>query len=1256
MSGGFFEDTMDYITSGYGPVLEEDFPYSSQYTVNDYDKLLDVSPLAYVGSYIDFPAIKKEEEERTDEEDVQLIRKQIKQHIMENGSVAATITTPQRFIDGYNMDTSSMYTPAYLSGYEEYGEFVNFNDNRHLVSIIGWDDNYSRENFNEKYRPENDGAYIILNSWGKEFGQGGIFYISYEDKYIERELSGITEASTNKNDLNSLIKLNFEDRNLYKKLKEALGKKIISYDDSNMELTLTDAAINSVETIDLSNSEINNISGIDKFKNVRNINLSNNNITDFSPIYSLNQLQELYLQNCGVTNLSDIFPQEYLDKFEDGKIMDIIDLSENQISNIGVLSNFAQIRDLRMANTGLTNQKLEELNTVKVNKLDISSNTALTSVEALNALVDPNDNGDSWFKKSLWNLNVSNNKNIDLNTIPEHLDELYLANMGLTNEDLTKINFENLNVLSLAHNPEISSFDNINDKSTIYELDLSGDTQVVIESIVHEFPRINKLIYRDSNVTSIMPFLAYKQIENDIGNKVNVGIQVLDLSNNSINLAENDFEQWMAIVDSMWIYEINLSNNKTTDMMRYINEDHYFTMDLSYNNMYPEFDPPRYISGMEGQNYVSDLYIDTERINDFQSIGQNLVCINNTKYSNGYGDILEITGADFDAVTGSFIITSNPGEQTTVKIKRGKLENSTITYNIKSKDDVNLVSIFVAKMPDKRKFIEGEQFDVTGMVIRGIYDNNSFSDIDDYEIENGESLRPDQGSILIKKDGSECSINVINGNEEYIDLSWNDDSVVVYEEDQVTTISFTEKDIYESICNTLENIISKDDENYSIVLPKNQLEEEYQIVITGDDVENLDEIEDLFPMLSIVKLYGKNISDISSLKNNGIYSLVIENNEKLENLDVFKDSETLESIILKNTKINDLNNLKSLKNLTVDSNTIPTFDQIKSNFNSMYITQRLNLSELDYDENNIYTLPDFMQEALNGELPENIQNQIVDTKVNAKTNYVIRDEIYAKSITEKDINLINDNGVWKLDLTDFIEDDSIKNRFIKVTADIRDNWDSISNFTLIINNDEAIIVDHLEIDGQIPLTFEEGKNISLSDINVYKVYSNGEKEIITEYTINEEIATEGLESIKLGYSEDGNTYELNVPVVVKKHEHEWGEWTITKYPTESEDGEMERVCLKDNTHKETKTIEKTTNKDQDDERSDKSTTDSSTPDTIKHNDSNMDLKQENDEGVNNKKSPKAGDNIELFVICGIVCLLILGTFSKIIKKSSNKQK
>ena len=51
-------------------------------------------------------------------------------------------------------------------------------DNNHMVLIIGWDDNYSRDNFRKK--PERDGAYICLNSWGEEFGDKGLFYVSYE--------------------------------------------------------------------------------------------------------------------------------------------------------------------------------------------------------------------------------------------------------------------------------------------------------------------------------------------------------------------------------------------------------------------------------------------------------------------------------------------------------------------------------------------------------------------------------------------------------------------------------------------------------------------------------------------------------------------------------------------------------------------------------------------------------------------------------------------------------------------------------------------------------------------------------------------------------------------------------------------------------------------------------------------------------------------------------------------------------------------
>lgn len=49
----------------------------------------------------------------------------------------------------------------------------------HEVSIVGWDDNFSKDNF-EITAPGN-GAWIVKNSWGKNWGNNGYFYLSYYD-------------------------------------------------------------------------------------------------------------------------------------------------------------------------------------------------------------------------------------------------------------------------------------------------------------------------------------------------------------------------------------------------------------------------------------------------------------------------------------------------------------------------------------------------------------------------------------------------------------------------------------------------------------------------------------------------------------------------------------------------------------------------------------------------------------------------------------------------------------------------------------------------------------------------------------------------------------------------------------------------------------------------------------------------------------------------------------------------------------------
>lgn len=109
-----------------------------------------------------------------------------------------------------NLDTWAHYT------YED-------KRSNHVVSIVGWDDNYSKDNFNEGHRPPGDGAWIAKNSWGSEtdyvtndngrpIGNGkwglvdengkhtGYFYISYYDKSLLDAESIVLSTSLGRDD------------------------------------------------------------------------------------------------------------------------------------------------------------------------------------------------------------------------------------------------------------------------------------------------------------------------------------------------------------------------------------------------------------------------------------------------------------------------------------------------------------------------------------------------------------------------------------------------------------------------------------------------------------------------------------------------------------------------------------------------------------------------------------------------------------------------------------------------------------------------------------------------------------------------------------------------------------------------------------------------------------------------------------------------------------------------------------------------
>lgn len=49
----------------------------------------------------------------------------------------------------------------------------------HGVVVVGWDDNYSSDNFLSSQKPSGNGAWLVKNSWGVDWGDGGYFWMSY---------------------------------------------------------------------------------------------------------------------------------------------------------------------------------------------------------------------------------------------------------------------------------------------------------------------------------------------------------------------------------------------------------------------------------------------------------------------------------------------------------------------------------------------------------------------------------------------------------------------------------------------------------------------------------------------------------------------------------------------------------------------------------------------------------------------------------------------------------------------------------------------------------------------------------------------------------------------------------------------------------------------------------------------------------------------------------------------------------------------
>ena len=224
--GGNFYLAQSYLTNGSGAISEKQMLFENNEENIDISKILNKKVITTLYDTIEFEKPSSTEKAATIEK--------MKTHISNYGGLFAGIHGASG-VDSeyYNNDTGALYCDNSI--------WAPMN---HAVIIVGWDDKYSKGNFVSTCQPQNDGAWIIRNSWGEkdvivvaEFKED--IFKEYEDDFKQQ---GINSAS----EIPDEAVIEFLEENGYTRQEDGTyslkigndGYMYVSYEDVNIYNTL----------------------------------------------------------------------------------------------------------------------------------------------------------------------------------------------------------------------------------------------------------------------------------------------------------------------------------------------------------------------------------------------------------------------------------------------------------------------------------------------------------------------------------------------------------------------------------------------------------------------------------------------------------------------------------------------------------------------------------------------------------------------------------------------------------------------------------------------------------------------------------------------------------------------------------------------------------------------------------------------------------------------------------------------------------
>ncbi|MBQ3409415.1 MAG: hypothetical protein IJH12_09460 [Clostridia bacterium] len=885
-NGGNFSDMKSYNEMYKGFVLEEEVPLNV-YEEYEYNTFYNIpKEELYITKYAEFPTFYRYEDMSQEEYDSKrnALQTAVKTHIMNYGSIYAVIAAPDYGKNHYMKD----YTDA--------------EDSRgsHAISIVGWDDTYSKDNFlsPKGNKPENDGAYIALNSWGTNWGDGGYFYISYEDCRVHSQMSGV--VSVNKK--SDLVKISSLEDGVRKYVRDNYARRIVIIDGeeylreinmlyvdlSNMELENIDeygVLLNCANHIDLSNNNLENIESLAQYINKENvtINLTNNKIKDVSCLrdIKINSLIldgnygvtgydvldisfKLSLENCGVTVLENV---------ENIKDIGVLNLSCNTIEDYSKLSNLTQMYYLELRDCGL--ESLEKIKDVlRMENLDYL-NLSYNKLNDISGLED----------SSLYEINLSYNTEIS-NFEPvrkmRNIEALYLE--GCNINDAQDILVEHI------------TEDDIEKMQALIEGEFWEDYYYGVNYILSNNKGISNLKVLKNAVTLVL--------EDCDLNDISELKEIKYLKN--INLSHN--HNLSGDLSGLTYNEITLVDCNLNDEFDLFNVESVNTLDVSENNV-KNIDKIKdkvlwllRMDSYDGEKELENgLFIYTNENDDKKNKSIQIEIpdddgleMNFTRYVKSIGDRyynVKIDGRETD----SNIIIIPVNENTTISYD-GLKEKTDITFKLNNKlknDGIEVVyNPYLSKMKDE------EQIDAKELKVANTYGSCITKITDNYVVDNDVFVLPSK--IVERKYNKEMSYIYVR--EKYYcnvtqesyrapftvgerEGAITDDEILDEDltppegfEEEFPTLTFSSEELYYIAKDYWDGLyVSADDDLYIITL------KEYR------------EVNDSGLPMYIPRKFLYDVSSLNSVIGTDIYILMDEENgldrieeEELKTLESFK--------------------------------------------------------------------------------------------------------------------------------------------------------------------------------------------------------------------------------------------------------------------------------------------------------------------------------------------------------------------------------